>query len=198
MVSRAACLQQGHLTSPLQLWLQRSWQSAGLYFPPDTSAPTWSCQLPRPGSSPPSPAPAPSGLGHYAPEGCLPGSCPASASRNSDRYSCPAQHEEKPFSPQFPGTYKVIPFDGGRWKSQAKPLSLQENRWVDHMCNAAHAFPDHADRRKELAATLMCRDFLGYPKPREKVGKKAGRKGSNEALKGIFLTGTSCPWLGSA
>lgn len=66
------------------------------------------------------------------------------------------------------------------------------------MCNPAHAFPDHADRRKELAATLMCRDFLGYPKPREKVGKKAGRKGSNEALKGIFLTGTSCPWLGSA
>lgn len=91
MVNRAACLQQGHLTSLLQMWLQHSWQSAGLYSPPDTSAPTWSCQLPRPRSSPPSPAPAPWGLGHYAPEGCLPGSCPASASGNSDRYSHPAE-----------------------------------------------------------------------------------------------------------
>lgn len=92
MVNRAACLQQGHLTSPWQPWLQHSWQSAGSYSPPDTSAPTWSCQPPRPGSSPPSPAPAPWELGHYAQEGCLPGSCPASASGNSDRYSCPAKH----------------------------------------------------------------------------------------------------------
>lgn len=143
MVNRAACLQQGHLTSLLQLWLQRSWQSAGSYFPPDTSAPTWSCQLPRPGSSPPSPAPAPWGLGHYALEGCLPGSCPASARVNSDRYSCPAQHEENSFFPQFSGTYNVIPmsFDRGRCKSQAKPYSLQENRWVDRMCNPSTCFP---------------------------------------------------------
>jgi len=174
-VKRAARMQQGHLTSPLQLWPRHSWQSAWSYSPPGTSAPTWSCQLPGPGSSPPSPAPAPSGPGRCAPGGCSSGSCPASADGNSKRYSPQVQELLAIFSPHLLHSAQSHPHvfwhPQGRWKPQAKPLRLQEDRQVGHVCNPSTRFSGPCWQKQGSGCSLDVQGFHGI-----RQAKAKGRK----------------------